>query len=102
MVGKRHPYLGAYHIAYNREGIVEGLHLDLKSDAKVSIPGSLAELENGVFTKTDAIQKRNGYKRLSNEIENSAGYITSGKALSTRACSLSISASPRASMAGST
>ena len=24
MVGKRHPYLGKYHIAFTREGILEG------------------------------------------------------------------------------
>jgi len=45
MVGKRHPYLGTYHIAYTREGIVEGLHLDLKSDAGDTYDCSFAVMD---------------------------------------------------------
>lgn len=42
--------------------------IDSKSDDKQSMPTKLLELENGVFTKKGAIQKRNGYRQLSRNI----------------------------------
>ena len=40
--------------------------LDTKSDGKLVVPGKLLKLENGIFTKGDAITKRNGYSALGN------------------------------------
>jgi xanthine dehydrogenase/oxidase len=45
MVGKRHPYLGAYHLAYTREGILKGLRLNLKSDAGDTYDCSFAVMD---------------------------------------------------------
>ena len=35
MVGKRHPYLGEYHVACTTDGILSGMRLDLHSEARV-------------------------------------------------------------------
>ena len=45
MVGKRHPYLGDYHMAFTREGIIKGLHLDLQSDAGDTYDCSFAVMD---------------------------------------------------------
>jgi xanthine dehydrogenase/oxidase len=45
MVGKRHPYLGQYRVAYSREGVLEGLQLDLKSDAGDTYDCSFAVMD---------------------------------------------------------
>jgi len=45
MVGKRHPYQGEYHIAYTRDGMIKGLHLDLKSDAGDTYDCSFAVMD---------------------------------------------------------
>lgn len=45
MVGKRHPYQGNYHIAYTRQGLLKGLHLDLKSDAGDTYDCSFAVMD---------------------------------------------------------
>ena len=45
MVGKRHPYLGEYHIACTRDGIIEGMRLDFKSDAGDTYDCSFAVMD---------------------------------------------------------
>ena len=45
MVGKRHPYLGEYHIAFTRDGILEGMRLDLHSDAGDTYDCSFAVMD---------------------------------------------------------
>jgi xanthine dehydrogenase molybdopterin-binding subunit B len=45
MVGKRHPYLGQYHVATNREGIIEGMRIDLHSDAGDTYDCSFAVMD---------------------------------------------------------
>jgi xanthine dehydrogenase/oxidase len=45
MVGKRHPYQGEYHIAFTPEGLIQGLHLDLKSDAGDTYDCSFAVMD---------------------------------------------------------
>jgi hypothetical protein len=47
--------------------------LDTKSDPKALSFGPLLELENGVFAKTGAINRRSGYVRLGKYIEAGAG-----------------------------
>lgn len=55
--------------------------LDLKTDSKHVVPGKLLELENGVFSKLGAINKRNGYQKLGTT-ELDATDITVGVGLS--------------------
>jgi xanthine dehydrogenase/oxidase len=45
MVGKRHPYLGEYHMAFTREGILEGARIDLHSDAGDTYDCSFAVMD---------------------------------------------------------
>ncbi len=54
--------------------------INTKSDDKNSIPGDLLVCENGVFTKTGKISKRNGFTSLSRSAIN--GNVASGLALS--------------------
>lgn len=56
--------------------------LDTKSDSKQVIPGRLLELENGIFSKFGAINKRNGFSILG-RTELDLTDIDAGAALST-------------------
>lgn len=49
--------------------LIEGL--DTKSDPKLVVPPRLLKCENGVFTQGGAVRKRNGYKKLSQQIVES-------------------------------
>lgn len=55
--------------------LLEGL--DTKSDSKLVVPGKLLELENGVFTRPGAIERRKGYDLLSREIQATGTQIDS-------------------------
>ncbi len=45
VVGKRHPYLGEYHMAFTREGILEGVRIDMHSDAGDTYDCSFAVMD---------------------------------------------------------
>jgi xanthine dehydrogenase/oxidase len=45
MVGKRHPYLAAYQVAYRPDGSIAGLNLDYKSDAGDTYDCSFAVMD---------------------------------------------------------
>jgi len=45
VVGKRHPYLGQYHVATNRDGIISGMRIDLHSDAGDTYDCSFAVMD---------------------------------------------------------
>ncbi|ODU00249.1 MAG: xanthine dehydrogenase, partial [Planctomycetes bacterium SCN 63-9] len=45
MIGKRHPYLGDYRVAYDRDGKLEGMKLDLNSDAGDTYDCSFAVMD---------------------------------------------------------
>ena len=45
VVGKRHPYLGKYHMAFTREGILEGVRIDMHSDAGDTYDCSFAVMD---------------------------------------------------------
>jgi xanthine dehydrogenase/oxidase len=45
MVGKRHPYLGAYQVAFRPDGTIAGLNLDYKSDAGDTYDCSFAVMD---------------------------------------------------------
>lgn len=62
-------------------GIVFAAGIDTKADQKLVIPGKLTSLENGVFKRTGAIDKRNGYKPL-NTIAYTGEQVTDGTAMS--------------------
>ena len=55
--------------------------IDTKTDDKLVLPGSLVELENGVFNRGSVISKRNGYTALSTSVEGSTVSISAGSAL---------------------
>jgi xanthine dehydrogenase/oxidase len=76
MVGKRHPYLGEYHIAYTREGIIKGLHLDLKSDAGDTYDCSFAVMDLSLLQSDGCYQvdtlQANGTVYRTNKPSNTA------------------------------
>jgi xanthine dehydrogenase/oxidase len=45
MVGKRHPYRGEYHLAFDQEGFLKGWRLDLQSDAGDTYDASFAVMD---------------------------------------------------------
>ena len=45
MVGKRHPYLGTYQVAFRPDGTLTGLNLDYKSDAGDTYDCSFAVMD---------------------------------------------------------
>lgn len=49
MVGKRHPYLGEYHVAYTREGIIKGMRIDLNSDAGDTYDCTFAVMDSSLL-----------------------------------------------------
>lgn len=55
--------------------------IDSKIDSKMTMPGSLTTLENGVFTKGARISKRNGYDLLGEAIIDGAASIGPSDAL---------------------
>ena len=56
--------------------------VDTKTDPKQVTAGKLLELENGVFTSVQAIQKRSGHVALPTQVAAQTSGITAGKALS--------------------
>ena len=74
MVGKRHPYKGEYHIAYTREGVIKGLHLDLKSDAGDTYDCSFAVMDLSLLQSDGCYQvdtlQANGTVYRSNKPSN--------------------------------
>ncbi|MBX3170216.1 MAG: molybdopterin-dependent oxidoreductase [Candidatus Eremiobacteraeota bacterium] len=49
MVGKRHPYLGNYSLAFTPEGLFQGYHLDVHSDAGDTYDCSFAVMDLGLM-----------------------------------------------------
>ncbi len=45
VVGKRHPYLGEYHMAFTREGMLEAARIDMHSDAGDTYDCSFAVMD---------------------------------------------------------
>lgn len=61
-------------------GITFGQGLDTKTDQKLVVPGKLTGLENGVFKRGGALDKRNGYRAL-NTIAYTGEQVVNGTAL---------------------
>jgi xanthine dehydrogenase/oxidase len=76
MVGKRHPYQGDYHIAYTREGVLKGLHVDLKSDAGDTYDCSFAVMDLSLLQSDGCYQvdtlQANGTVYRTNKPSNTA------------------------------
>lgn len=76
VVGKRHPYLGKYYVAYTREGIIKGMRIDLNSDAGDTydctfavMDSSLLNLDQSYFIET---LQANGKAYRTNKASNTA------------------------------
>lgn len=48
-VGKRHPYLGEYHVAYTPDGIIKGMRIDLITDAGDTYDCTFAVLDSSLL-----------------------------------------------------
>jgi xanthine dehydrogenase/oxidase len=76
MVGKRHPYHGDYHIAYTPDGLIKGLHLDLKSDAGDTYDCSFAVMDLSLLQSDGCYQvdtlQANGAVYRTNKPSNTA------------------------------
>jgi xanthine dehydrogenase/oxidase len=76
MVGKRHPYHGAYHIAYTHEGMIKGLHLDFQSEAGDTYDCSFAVMDLSLLQSDGCYQvdtlQANGTVYRTNKASNTA------------------------------
>lgn len=75
-VGKRHPYLGEYHVAYTPDGIIKGMRIDLNSDAGDTydctfavLDSSLLNIDQAYFVET---LQGNGKVYRTNKASNTA------------------------------
>lgn len=75
-IGKRHPYLGEYHVAYTEEGIIKGMRIDLNSDAGDTydctfavMDSSLLNIDQSYFIET---LQGNGKAYRTNKASNTA------------------------------
>lgn len=58
--------------------------VELRQDAKQVPSTKLIDLQNAVFTKQTTISKRNGYRKLSTQIQNAGGDIANARGLAER------------------
>ncbi|MBN9420108.1 MAG: molybdopterin-dependent oxidoreductase [Candidatus Eremiobacteraeota bacterium] len=76
MVGKRHPYLGDYSLAFTPEGRFEGFRLDLHSDAGDTYDCSFAVMDLGLMMADGCYQvpnfQSNGTVYRTNKTSNTA------------------------------
>lgn len=75
-IGKRHPYLGDYHVAYTPDGIIKGMRIDLNSDAGDTydctfavMDGSLMNIDQSYYIET---LQGNGKAYRTNKASNTA------------------------------
>jgi xanthine dehydrogenase/oxidase len=76
VVGKRHPYLGTYHLAATRDGIMKGMRLDYSSDAGDTYDCSFAVMDLSLLQsdgcyRTETLQA-NGTVYRTNKPSNTA------------------------------
>ncbi len=76
MVGKRHPYLGEYHVAYTREGIIKGMRIDLNSDAGDTYDCTFAVMDSSLLNLDQSYNietlQANGKAYRTNKASNTA------------------------------
>lgn len=48
-IGKRHPYLGEYHVAFTTDGIIKGMRIDLNSDAGDTYDATFAIMDSSLL-----------------------------------------------------
>src|SRR5262249_30967207 len=76
MVGKRHPYLGEYHVAFTQDGNIEGMRIDMHSDAGDTYDCSFAVMDLSVLQADGCYMARrfqaNGVVYRTNKSSNTA------------------------------
>ena len=75
-VGKRHPYLGEYHVAYTADGIIKGMRIDLNSDAGDTYDATFAVMDSSLLNIDQAYNietlQANGKAYRTNKASNTA------------------------------
>lgn len=75
-VGKRHPYLGEYHVAYTTDGIIKGMRIDINSDAGDTYDATFAVLDSTLLNIDQAYYvetlQANGKAFRTNKASNTA------------------------------
>ncbi len=75
-VGKRHPYLGEYYVAYTPEGIIKGMRIDLNSDAGDTYDCSFAVMDSSLLNLDQSYNietlQANGKVYRTNKASNTA------------------------------
>lgn len=75
-IGKRHPYLGEYHVAYTDDGIIKGLRIDLISDAGDTYDCTFAVMDSSLLNLDQAYNietlQANGKAYRTNKASNTA------------------------------
>lgn len=75
-VGKRHPYLGRYHVAYTDDGMIKGMRIDLNSDAGDTYDCTFAVLDSSLLNIDQAYfvptLQANGKAYRTNKASNTA------------------------------
>lgn len=75
-VGKRHPYLGEYHVAYTDDGIIKGMRIDLNSDAGDTYDCTFAVMDSSLLNMDQCYYietlQANGRAYRTNKASNTA------------------------------
>lgn len=75
-IGKRHPYLGEYHVAYTDDGIIKGMRIDLNSDAGDTYDSTFAVMDSSLLNIDQAYYieslQANGKAYRTNKASNTA------------------------------
>lgn len=75
-VGKRHPYLGEYYVAYTTDGIIKGMRVDLNSDAGDTYDCTFAVMDSSLLNLDQSYNietlQANGKVYRTNKASNTA------------------------------
>lgn len=75
-VGKRHPYLGEYHVAFTLDGMIKGMRIDLNSDAGDTYDCTFAVMDSSLLNIDQAYYietlQANGKAYRTNKASNTA------------------------------
>lgn len=75
-IGKRHPYMGEYHVAYTPDGIIKGMRIDLNSDAGDTYDCTFAVMDSSLLNLDQSYNietlQANGKVYRTNKASNTA------------------------------
>ncbi len=75
-IGKRHPYLGEYHVAFTDDGIIKGMRIDLISDAGDTYDCTFAVMDSSLLNMDQSYYietlQANGKAYRTNKASNTA------------------------------